>query len=191
MLRPKRWKRTVDAEMPSLHDNEPIAFPQVLCFPPDNLSVLVDDGQGVVVGCAYPESELRFNRVNLRGPIILGDEGVRVSRSVEHPIAGEVLAQRGTVQKAPERFESLGGPQETVDGDASALFDRLSGRIEDLHERYGTGSDPHCRLHEVHFGTQTREGKASSAPALVDQSLLLQSVEDTDEAIVHREDETG
>src|SRR5437867_9314219 len=125
--------------MSSLHDDEPIAFPQVLCLPPDNLSVPVDDGQGVVVCCADPESELRFDRVNLRGPIVLGDECVRVSRSVEHPIAGEVLSQGRTVQEAPERFESLGGPQEAVDGDTPALFDRLSGRIEDLHERYGTG----------------------------------------------------
>src|SRR3989442_13688227 len=111
MLRPKRWKRTVDAEMPSLHDNEPIAFPQVLCFPPDNLSVLVDDGQRVVVGCAYPESELCFNRVNLRGPIVLGDEAVRGSRSVEHPIPGEVLSHGRTVPVKPERFGSFRASQ--------------------------------------------------------------------------------
>src|SRR5207247_11034834 len=102
MLRPKRWKRTVDAEMPSLHDNEPIAFPQVLCFPPDNLSVLVDDGQGVVVRCAYPESELSFSRVNLRVPFVLGAEGVRVSRSIGPPIPREVLSQGQTGQEATE-----------------------------------------------------------------------------------------
>src|SRR5256885_15559556 len=123
MLRPKRWKGTVDAEMPSLHDNEPIAFPQVLCFPPDNLSVLVADGQGVVVGCAYPESELCCNRVNLRGPIVLGDEGVRVARSVEQPIPGEVLSQGGAVQEAPERFGCRRGSQGAVDGNTPAVFD--------------------------------------------------------------------
>src|SRR2546425_13273566 len=145
----------------------------------------------MVVCCAYPESELRFNRVNLRGPIVLGDEGVRVSRSVEHPIAGEVFSQGRTVEEAPERFESIGGPQKAVDRDAPALLDRLSGRIEDLHERYRSGRDSHRRFHEVTLGAQTREGKASSAPALVDQCLLLQSVEDADEAVVHREDETS
>ena len=141
--------------------------------------------------CAYPESELRFNRVNLRRPIILGDEGMRVSRSVEHPIAGEVFSQGRTVEEAPERFESIGGPQKAVDGDAPALLDRLSGRIEDLHERYRSGRDSHRRFHEVALGAQTRKGKASSASALVDQCLLLQSVEDADEAIVHRQDETS
>src|SRR5437899_555314 len=177
--------------MPSLHDDEPTAVTEVSWLWPDNLSRVVHDGQRMFVCCAYPESELRFNRVNLRGHIILGEEGVRVSRSVEHPIAGEVFSQGRTVQEAPERFESSGSPQKAVDGDAPALFDRLSGRIEDLHERYRSRRDSHCRFHEVALGTQTRKGKASSAPALVDQCLLLQSVEDADETIVHREDETS
>src|SRR5207245_2560771 len=153
--------------MASFHDDEPVAFPKVLCLPPNYLSSVIDDGQGMVVCCAYPESELRFNRVNLRGPIILGDEGVRVSRSVEHPIAGEVFSQGRTVEEAPERFESIGGPQKAVDRDAPALLDRLSGRIEDLHDRYRSGRDSHRRFHEVNFGAQTRDSKRRerTAPA--------------------------
>src|SRR5437899_6466822 len=100
----------------------------------------------MVVCCAYPESELCFNRVNLRGPIVLGDEGVRVSRSVEHPIPGEVLSQGRTVQEAPERFESLRGSQEAVDGNKLALFDGLGRRLLDFHVRYGIGSDTHLQL---------------------------------------------
>src|SRR5207245_8757449 len=125
--------------MASFHDDEPVAFPKVLCLPPNYLSSVIDDGQGVVVSCTDPKSELCFNRVNLRGPIVLGDEGVRVSRSVEHPIPGEVLSQGRTVQEAPERFESLRGSQEAVDGNTPALFDGLGRRIEAFHERYGTG----------------------------------------------------
>ena len=62
-----------------------------------------------------PQAEFGFYRVNLRGPIVLGDKRVRIIRSVEHSIASEVLSQRRAVQEARERFETLGCPEETVD----------------------------------------------------------------------------
>src|SRR2546428_12870787 len=120
--------------MPSFNNADPIAFLEELCRPPNYLSRVVDDGQGVVVCCADTKSELRFNRVNLRGPVVLGDDGVRVALSVEHSIAGEVLSQRRAVQEPAERLEAVGGPQEAVDGNATALVDGFSGRIEELHE---------------------------------------------------------
>src|SRR5438309_2946262 len=116
---------------------------------------------------------------------------MRVVLSIEHPIAGEVLSQRRAVQEPPERLESLGGTQETVDRNAAALFDRLSRRVEDFHERHRAGGDAHCRLHEVSLGTETRKGESSSSSPLVNQCLLFQRVEDSDETIVDREHKTG
>src|SRR5207249_11085349 len=101
---------------------------------------------------------------------------------------GEVVVHGRTVQEGPERYESPRGSQGAVAGHTPALFDGLGRRIENFHERYGTGGDPHRRLHEVSLGTEARKGKPGSATALVDQGLLLQGIENADETIVHRED---
>ena len=177
--------------MASFHNDEPIALSKVLCFPPHDLAALVDDGERVIVRRTNPETEFRLNGEYLRRSIVLRDEGVRKTRSIEDPIASEVFAERRAVQKTSEGLESIRCSEETVDGDASSLLDRLCSRIKNLHEGYGAGGDAHRRLHKVALRPQSGERKSSSSARLVDQSLLLQRLENTDEAVVHGEDETG
>src|SRR6266487_893577 len=168
------WQGPIESKMPSFHDDKPVAPPEVLRFPPHDLALLVDDGKCVIVRRANPETELRLDGEDLRGPVVLRHERVRKAGSVEDPIASEVLAEGWAVQELAQRLESLRRPEEAVDRDTSSLLDRLSGRVEDLHERDRAGGNAHGRLHKVAFRSQPGEGKTGSPASLVDQSLLFQ-----------------
>src|SRR5207245_11488812 len=104
------------------------------------------------------------NLQDVRLAIVLGYESVRKPRSIEIPVASEVLPERGAVQKSSGRLESLRCSEDAIDGDASSLLHRLSGRVEDFHERDGAGGDAHGGFHEVALRSEPREAHPS-APA--------------------------
>src|SRR3990170_4996166 len=185
LLERRKWR--VDAEVPALHHDDPIARTHLRRLSPGNLSSVIHYGDPMVVGRLQREPKLRLDRVDVCESIILRDQSRRVARAVEDLLAREIFPKRWRVQQMTERLETRGRPHQTGGRDAPALLHGLRGGIENPHERDGTGGDAHRALQKPPLRPRAEKPKSCPPPWLGALRLPLQRVEDAIQAVLDRQ----
>src|SRR3990172_2580603 len=145
--------------MASLDHDEPITWTNLRGFAPGDPAIGADDRDPVVVRRLQRQAEFRFNRIHICKAVVLRNQGGGVSGAVEDLLSCEVLPHGRGIQKMPEGFEPRRRPHEAGGGNAASLLHGLRGGVEDPHERYRAGGDPHRALHEIALRTQAGDPK--------------------------------